>query len=755
MTIIRTQTVSNGCLAVEGKVILTGVPENVVCTPLSSASAFLGANLGNPSSYYHVFSLGVLERYRFMCLYRFKIWWMIPSFGGSGSEVPAETQLLLLEANCWDDSVDDSAPADHDDDSSIRENSSRSYILFLPVLEGQFRTSLQGTSLNELQLCVESGHPDVQTSKVSEALYVSSGKNPCQLIKDSVKFLEKHKGTFSHIDNKKMPPLLDWFGWCTWDAFYKNVNPQGIQQGLESFVNGGTPPQFVIIDDGWQDTHNPFLKDGEMPTNAIEFATRLVDIKENKQFSDLEEFIHTIKQKYGIKNVYMWHALVGYWGGLDPQSEPMKKYSPKLMFPVLSPGNKSHVRCKAMESLVKNGVGMVDPSRIHDFYNDLHTYLARCGADGVKVDIQNVLEALAFGYGGRVVLMRNYQEALAESVSNCFQDNNLIASMSISTDFLYSVKKCAIARASEDYMPRIPTLQASHVAAIAFDSILMGEIVVPDWDMFQSNHFAAEFHSAARAVGGGPIYVSDKPGDHDFEILRRLVLPDGSVLRARYPGRPTRDCLFSDPILDGKSLLKIWNLNKLSGVLGIFNCQGVGSWPSTVVSDNEPVATTGPPFITCQASPQNVEFLDEVAGEDWKGDCAVYAFFSRNLTTLPKNGKLTVTLESLKCEVLTVSPIRVFECNLEFAPIGLLDMYNSGGAVEGMEYMKDPSGSGCKIKILGRGSGRFGVYCSREPKCCRVGGEEQEFSYNSGDGLLIMNLLSGGGCRSTEAEITF
>lgn len=46
--------------------------------------------------------------------------------------------------------------------------------------------------------------------------------------------------------------------------------------------------------------------------------------------------------------------------------------------------------------------------------------------------------------------------------------------------------------------------------------------------------------------------VSDKPGKHDFEILKRLVLPDGSVMRAKYPGRPSRDCLFIDPVMDGK-----------------------------------------------------------------------------------------------------------------------------------------------------------------------------------------------------------
>lgn len=44
---------------------------------------------------------------------------------------------------------------------------------------------------------------------------------------------------------------------------------------------------------------------------------------------------------------------------------------------------------------------------------------------------------------------------------------------------------------------------------------------------------------------------SDAPGKHNFDLLRKLVLPDGSILRARLPGRPTKDCLFSDPARDG------------------------------------------------------------------------------------------------------------------------------------------------------------------------------------------------------------
>jgi raffinose synthase len=55
------------------------------------------------------------------------------------------------------------------------------------------------------------------------------------------------------------------------------------------------------------------------------------------------------------------------------------------------------------------------------------------------------------------------------------------------------------------------------------------------------------------------VYVSDRPDHHDFDLLRRLVLPDGSVLRCRLPGRPTADCLFANPACDGKAALKVRN----------------------------------------------------------------------------------------------------------------------------------------------------------------------------------------------------
>ncbi|XAR50262.1 Galactinol--sucrose galactosyltransferase [Bertholletia excelsa] len=715
MTVTITPCVKDGCLLVNGKVVFTSVPANLVVSPVASGSAFLGATFSIPSCR-HIFSLGVLEKMRFLSLFRCKIWWMIPRVGKLGSEIPMETQLLLLEARA--------ELAVGDDNSSSKNPENTFYILLLPVLDGPFRASLQGTPSNELQFCIESGDAYVETNRAFEAVFINWGDNPFELIKSSIEILMTHKGTFTHIEHKKVPPHLDWFGWCTWDAFYKDVDPEGIREGIERF------------------------------------ATRLADIKENSKFrgsgmgssfTDLHEFVTFIKEKYGLKFVYMWHALLGYWGGLLPSSKTLKKYNPKIKYPRQSPGNVGNLRDVAMDCLEKFGVGLIDPEKVYDFYSDFHSYLASCGVDGVKVDVQNVLETLGGGFGGRVLLTKKYQDALEQSALRNFKNNNIICCMSLNSDSIYSLKRSAVARVSEDFMPRKPTFQTLHVATVAFNSLLLGEIVVPDWDMFQSNHDTAEFHAAARALGGCAVYVSDKPGDHDFKVLRKLVLPDGYVLRARHAGRPTRDCLFTDPVMDRTSLLKIWNMNKFSGIIGAFNCQGAGIWPLKLVTEGISNSEATHLTLSGHVSPLDVEFLGEIVSDNWNGDCAVFAFHSGSLLRLPKEGNVNVSLTTLQYEIYTISPIRIFNQDLQFAPVGLLDMFNSGGAIEALYCFQESSG--CKVKLKARGCGQFGAYSNTRPLRCLVDMEDVEFAYNLEDGFLKVELL--GDCSLREIEFVY
>ncbi|KAI3435320.1 uncharacterized protein J3R85_006250 [Psidium guajava] len=108
--------------------------------------------------------------------------------------------------------------------------------------------------------------------------------------------------------------------------------------------------------------------------------------------------------------------------------------------------------------------------------------LAECGAGGVKVDIvQNILETLGQGYSGRVALARQYQEAL---IARNFKENSIICCMCHNSESIYSLKKSPVARALENFIPREPTFQTLHAATVAFNGLLLGEIVAPDWVMF-------------------------------------------------------------------------------------------------------------------------------------------------------------------------------------------------------------------------------------------------------------------------------
>lgn len=127
-----------------------------------------------------------------------------------------------------------------------------------------------------LVLRIDSGNTDVRTDRWDNLLYIAAGSNPYELVQRSVAAAARLSGGAKPLREKTVPPSVDYFGWCTWDAFYSNVSASGgvvgatlagfgndtvcvnrgsttgIQAGLASFADGGVRPKWLIIDDGWQ-----------------------------------------------------------------------------------------------------------------------------------------------------------------------------------------------------------------------------------------------------------------------------------------------------------------------------------------------------------------------------------------------------------------------------------------------------------------------------------------------------------------------
>ncbi|KAG7023500.1 putative galactinol--sucrose galactosyltransferase 6, partial [Cucurbita argyrosperma subsp. argyrosperma] len=750
MTIKPAVRISERKLIVKDRTILTGVPDNVIATSGSSSGpvegVFLGAVFEEEQSR-QVVPLGTLRDVRFMACFRFKLWWMAQMMGDKGKEIPLETQFLLLETK-------DGSHLESDDGN---EENQIIYTVFLPLIEGSFRACLQGNGQDELELCLESGDADTKASSFTHSVFIHAGTDPFDAIADAMKAVKLHLNTFRLRQEKKLPAIVDYFGWCTWDAFYQEVTQDGVEAGLKSLSDGGAPPKFVIIDDGWQsvagDPEEENEEGGEKQPKQPPLQ-RLTAIRENSKFQNKEDpkegiknIVSIAKNKYGLKYVYVWHAITGYWGGLRPGVKDMEEYGSLMQYPKVSKGVFENEPLWKTDALALQGLGLMNPKSVYKFYNELHSYLASAGVDGVKVDAQCILETLGAGFGGRVELTRQYHQALDASVARNFADNGIIACMSHNTDALYCAKQTAVVRASDDFFPRDPVSHTIHIAAVAYNSVFLGEIMLPDWDMFHSLHPAAEYHASARAISGGPVYVSDAPGNHNFELLKKLVLPDGSVLRARLPGRPTRDCLFSDPARDGVSLLKIWNLNKFTGVVGIYNCQGA-AWNSRERKNT--FHDTNSDALTGYVKGRDVHAISEVAADsDWNGDCAFYRHLSGELVTLPYNSALPVSLKVLAFDVFTITPIKVLAPGFTFAPIGLIDMFNAGGAIEGLKYevkvgselAENPSSELVGIVHLEvKGCGRFGAYSSAKPRRCMVDSSEVEFGYEPESGLVTFGI---------------
>ncbi|KAF8014876.1 hypothetical protein BT93_H0616 [Corymbia citriodora subsp. variegata] len=734
--------------------------------------------------------------------------------GSSGSDLQMETQWVLL---------------------NVPEASS--YVLIVPIVEGPFRSALHPGQDGHFSICAESGSARVTTSSFDAIAYVHVSDNPYNVMKEAYSAIRVHLNTFKLLEEKTVPPLVDKFGWCTWDAFYLTVDPTGVWHGVQDFVEGGVSPRFLIIDDGWQsinmDGQDPNEDAKNLVLGGTQMTARLHRLDECEKFrkyragsmlgpgapsfdpkkprmlinkgieiehaekdrdkavqsgvKDLAEFEARIaklkkeldemfggqengenyggaggcgncackKEKYGFKaftrdlrekfpgldDIYVWHALCGAWGGVRPGSTHLKS---KIVPAKLSPGLDGTMTDLAVVKIVEGGIGLVDPSQAGDFYDSMHSYLASVGITGVKVDVIHTLEYVSEDYGGRVELAKAYYKGLSDSLAKNFKGSGLISSMQQCNDFFFlGTRQISIGRVGDDFWFQDPNgdpmgvywLQGVHMIHCAYNSMWMGQIIQPDWDMFQSDHLCAKFHAGSRAICGGPVYVSDSVGGHDFDLIKQLVFPDGTVPRCQHFALPTRDCLFKNPLFDNKTILKIWNFNKYGGVIGAFNCQGAG-WDPKEQRIRGHSECYKPMSGTVHAA--DIEW-DQTKGSTQMGTALEFAVYfgqaDQLILTTPSSNPIDITIQPSCFEIFSFVPImHLGPSSTKFAPIGLTNMFNCGGTIQDLEYPD----FGANVKVKGKGV--FLAYSSGAPKKCTVNGAEAAFGWSPKDGKLTVDL---------------
>lgn len=617
---------------------------------------------------------------RFTACARYEPYWMKPCFGTRHAEIPIETQCLLADVG----------------------GGLHAYLV--PLCDTVFRYSLSSDG-DGIMLHAETGDPLLVGAGTGPAVYIAVGSDPYALAEEGARVVARAFGTKTRSE-KPLPEFVRGFGWCTWDAFYQDVSAAGVLQGLAAFKRGGVSPRFMILDDGWQPIRT--MPSGENRMTGFEAV-------QPKFPMGLRGLVQTAKEQFGLREFLVWHALTGYWGGVDGAALPgyevrttPRSYGPGLL--AASPVANHHWWGQL--------VGVVPPSQIAAFYDDFHSHLAASGVDGVKVDNQGMLESVAAGHGGRVALTRVYRRALEASVAKHF-GGRLINCMSHATETFLQMPGSNLLRSSTDFWPKKPETHGLHLSTNAHVGLWFGEFMHPDWDMFQSAHEWGPYHAAGRVVGGAPIYVSDKPGKHDFRLLRQLVLPDGTVPLCDGPGRPSPDSLFQDPTCTDTPL-KIFNRCGRRGLVGVFH----GRYASKV-----------------KARPQS----SRVQCNDIPGLAAgPYVVYSRKSDALlaPSAKPLArVALAQGEWDLVSFVP-----ADRGIAVIGLADMLNSGATVLAERWLS----TRCRETTLAA-SGRVLAWTRRAPKNVTAGGRPARFTWSRG--RLEIHLARKAGAVTVSIEL--
>lgn len=156
----------------------------------------------------------------------------------------------------------------------------------------------------------------------------------------------------------------------------------------------------------------------------------------------------------------------------------------------------------------------------------------------------------------------------------------------------------------------------------------------------------------------------------------------------------------------------------------MFNCQG-GGW-SREFRRNQCYSEYSKP-ISCKTGPKDVEWKNGHKPFPVEGvQCfAMYFCKEKKLVLSKPSDFIEISLDPFNYELIVVSPVTILPWDsIEFSPIGLVNMLNSGGAIKSFDIIEDKM-----VQVGVKGGGEMRVFASEKPKSCRVNGEDMEFEF--------------------------
>ncbi|KAJ1327702.1 raffinose synthase [Microdochium nivale] len=496
----------------------------------------------------------------------------------------------------------------------------------------------------------------------------------------------------SGVQPQWLESWYDGLGFCTWNALGPDLTSTRIEHALDELENNGVKISSLIIDDNWQDIDLEGQSQYQHGWNAFEANPHSFP-------SGLKSTISKIRSKHSnIQHIAVWHALLGYWGGISPTGPLARQYNTVEV--EREDSGRPDVPLHGNMTII----GKDDVAR---FYNDFYAFLEDCGIDGVKTDVQFMVDMLKSATD-RTDLINEYIDAWVIAGLRHFS-LRAISCMSQVPQVMFHEhmprnRPAVVLRNSDDYYPHVPAAHPWHLWANAHNALLTQHLnVLPDWDMFQTKHEYGGFHAAARCISGGPIYITDTPGQHDLELIDQIsgstTMGKTVIFRPSVVGRSIDQ--YND--YHDRTILKVGSYNGASRtgtpILGAFN---ISSQPliEIVPLSRFPGITGSQKYIVRSHTSGNIS--DVVQVDDAAAD-------------------LVISLAVGGYDILTAFPVASFQrpstADMHVANLGLIGKMTGAAAIM-MNDVKSVSNDRVQVDTRLMALGILGIYISTLPTLC-------------------------------------
>ena len=370
-------------------------------------------------------------------------------------------------------------------------------------------------------------------------LYISTlgedalnGQLPLLLIRKSSSVYHVFSDAYHSLtaDNAAVPTLrkrtdkqyfdaFNYLGWCTWEHYHFDIDETKILNEIDAIESSGIPVRYILIDDGHIANKNRQL-------------TSLVPDK--KRFPNGWMRIMNRKQADKIRWIGLWYSLSGYWLGISADNDfpPEIRQTLYAYNGSLLPGTST--------------------DKIEAWYEYHIRTMKEYGFDFLKIDNQSFTLPLYMG-GTQVIrqakdcnlALEHQTHRLQMGLMNCMAQNVLNMDHT-----LYS----SVTRVSIDYKKYDENMAKSHLFQSYTNTLMQGQTVWPDHDMFHScDTICGSLMARSKAISGGPVYLSDSPTEFIAANIRPLIDEAGKIFRPSAPAVPTPECILTNPLQSGKA----------------------------------------------------------------------------------------------------------------------------------------------------------------------------------------------------------